>query len=253
MAIEMEVEGGIPRPQSAAARRHFEALGRYADEPLELRATLRRAHGGHGSRPYQVDAQLVHDGRVLAAHTSAPGADAAAAEAADRLRRQLRRVVGAEVALRNDPRTLRRALADLSFEPVPGRRKPPEEREIVRRRTYADRPESTYEASSDLLDDDERFHLFVHFRTTEDVVVHRRDHEVRIGLLHPSGSVLADEADDVVVPEPSRYGDPLTLAQARAEMDLVDHRFLYFTDAADGRGKVLYLRRDGDYGLVEPE
>jgi hypothetical protein len=55
------------------------------------------------------------------------------------------------------------------------------------------------------------------------------------------------------VPEPSRYGDPLTLAQARAEMDLVDHRFLYFTDAADGRGKVLYLRSDGDYGLVEPE
>ena len=35
-------------------------------------------------------------------------------------------------------------------------------------------------------------------------------------------------------------------------MDLVDHRFLYFGDADDeGRGKVLYLRRDGDYGLVE--
>jgi hypothetical protein len=31
-----------------------------------------------------------------------------------------------------------------------------------------------------------------------------------------------------------------------------NHRFLYFIDAADGRGKVLYLRHDGDYGLVEP-
>jgi hypothetical protein len=24
-------------------------------------------------------------------------------------------------------------------------------------------------------------------------------------------------------------------------------------DAADGRGRVLYLRHEGDYGLVEPE
>ena len=34
---------------------------------------------------------------------------------------------------------------------------------------------------------------------------------------------------------------------------LVLHRFLYFIDAGDGRGKVLYPRTDGDYGLVEPE
>ncbi|MDT4935327.1 MAG: Sigma 54 modulation/S30EA ribosomal protein terminus [Pseudonocardiales bacterium] len=35
-------------------------------------------------------------------------------------------------------------------------------------------------------------------------------------------------------------------------MDWLNHRFLYFIDAADGRGKVLYLRHDGDYGLVVP-
>jgi len=32
----------------------------------------------------------------------------------------------------------------------------------------------------------------------------------------------------------------------------VYHRFLYFIDADDERGKVLYVRLDGDYGLVEP-
>jgi ribosome-associated translation inhibitor RaiA len=254
MAIDLEVEEGVPGPQRAAARRYLESIARYTDEPIDVRATVRRAHGGHGVRPYIVDAHLVHDGRVLAAHASAPGADAAAKEAADRLRRQLRRVVGADVALRNEPRSLRGALADLPLdEGAPAPPKPPEEREIVHRRTYADRPESTYEAISDLIDDDERFHLFVHVRTGEDVVVHRRDEDVRIGLLHPRGSALADETDDVVVAEPSRYGDPLTLARARAEMDLLNHRFLYFTDGDDGRGKVLYLRRDGDYGLVEPE
>jgi hypothetical protein len=35
-------------------------------------------------------------------------------------------------------------------------------------------------------------------------------------------------------------------------MDVVNNRFVYFIDAADGRGKVLYMRHDGDYGLVEP-
>jgi putative sigma-54 modulation protein len=81
--------------------------------------------------------------------------------------------------------------------------------------------------------------------------VYRRD-DGRIGLIHPPGSVLADESDDVVLAEPSRYSAPLTLEQARAEMDVVNHRFLYFIDAGDDRGRVLYLRHDGDYGLVEP-
>ena len=81
-------------------------------------------------------------------------------------------------------------------------------------------------------------------------MVHRRD-DGRIGLLHPPGSPLSGE-NDIVVPEPSRYDQPIPLAKARDEMDVLGHRFLYFIDAADGRGKVLYLRHDGDYGLVEP-
>jgi ribosome-associated translation inhibitor RaiA len=81
-------------------------------------------------------------------------------------------------------------------------------------------------------------------------VVHRRD-DRRLGLLFPQGSVLADE-DDVVVATPSRYDAPMPLSAACAEMDLVNHRFMYFGDADDdGHGKVIYLRRDGDYGLVE--
>ena len=44
----------------------------------------------------------------------------------------------------------------------------------------------------------------------------------------------------------------MPLSAACAEMDLVNHRFLYFGDADDDEdGKVIYLRRDGDYGLVE--
>ena len=54
------------------------------------------------------------------------------------------------------------------------------------------------------------------------------------------------------MPEPSRYPEPISLERARDEMDVLNHRFLYFVDAADGHGKVMYLRHDGNYGLVEP-
>ena len=156
-------------------------------------------------------------------------------------------------AQRNEPRVIREALetlpADTSHRPQ-ARLKPPEKREIVHRRPYLDVPLSTLEAVNELLDIDVEFFLFRHVRTGEDVVVYRRD-DGKIGLLFPPGSALADE-NDIVVPQPSKYDRPLTLSEARAEMDIVNHRVLYFIDAESGRGKVIYLRHDGDYGLVEP-
>ena len=81
-------------------------------------------------------------------------------------------------------------------------------------------------------------------------MVYLRD-DGQIGLLMPPGSRLVEERD-IVVPKESRYARPITLGEARTEMDFLDHRFLYFTDAEDERGKVIYLRHDGDYGLVVP-
>jgi hypothetical protein len=160
------------------------------------------------------------------------------------LRRQLRRIVGARIALRNE-----------RLPPWPEirpeiRRKPPQERAIVASRTYADRPLGTLEGLSDLIDDAEVFYLFPHVRTREDVVLFWRA-DARVALLFPRGSPLRDEGEPVV-PMESRYSDPLPLPSARSEMDELNHRFLYFVAAEDQRGKVLYLRRDGDYGLVVP-
>jgi hypothetical protein len=254
--VDITVEGEIPREEVDAARRRVESLQRYVERPLtSARLTLRHVPTGRTRLPYVADVSIVFDGRVLATHTAGHTPVEAAEDAAERLRRRLRRIVGADVAQRNEPRTIQAALESLSIEPghrPEARLKPPEERQIVRRRTYAEHPEATLEAIADMLDLDEEFHLFRHFRTGEDVVVYRRD-DGRIGLIHPQGSVLADESDDIVTAEPNRYSSPLTLDTARAEMDLLNHRFLYFVDAGDGRGKVLYLRHDGDYGLVEPE
>ena len=224
------------------ARERIESLQQYTDEPLtNVRVTLRETSA---SRPFVVDASLVLRDRLLAAHTAGKTPDEAIDKAVHRLRRQILRVTKSEVAQRNEPLAL-----DVVERPEAAL-KPPQERQIVHRHPYLAEPLSTGEAVRELLDLDLEFFLFTHARTGEDVVVYRRD-DGRIGLLHPQGSALADE-NDIVVAEPSRYSEPLTLEKAREEMDWLNHRFLYFIDAEDGRGKVLYLRHDGDYGLVVP-
>lgn len=259
--IDVTADVEVPQQQLDEIREQLASLDRYTDEPiLSVRLTLRRGPGRSKNR-FVADASVLfapegEDARVLAAHVAGPNPAEATDAAVERLRRQLRRIVGAEVASRNEPDEIRKALEALGpavpTHPPEADIKLPEERQIVHRRTYADHPESTYEAIADMLDLDEQFHLFRHVRTGEDVVVYRRD-DGRIGLIHPRGSILADETDDVSLAEPSRYSEPLTLEAARAEEDIVNHRFMYFIDAEDGRGKVLYLRHDGDYGLVEPE
>jgi ribosome-associated translation inhibitor RaiA len=224
------------------ARERIESLQQFTDEPLtNVRVTVRETNA---SRPFVVDASLVLKDRLLAAHTAGKTPEEALDKAVHRLRRQILRVTKSEVAQRNEPLDL-----DRGHRPE-AELKPPSERRIVHRHPYLGTPLSTGEAVRELLDLDLEFFLFTHARTGEDVVVYRRD-DGRIGLLHPQGSALADE-NDVIVAEPSRYSEPLTLEKARQEMDWLNHRFLYFIDAEDGRGKVLYLRHDGDYGLVVP-
>jgi ribosome-associated translation inhibitor RaiA len=254
--VEVTVRGAVPREQVDGVRRRFLSLQRYVGAPLVgSRVTIREDQGRHSGHPFVADASTLFDGRLLAAHATGRTLRDAVDAVVERLLRQLHRVVGADIALRNEPRTIARALSELEHELAyrpEARLKPPERRAIVHRQTYSDHPQATLSAIADMLDLDEEFHLFRHVRTGEDVVVHRRE-DGRIGLIHPQGSILGDETDDVVVAGPSRYSGPLSLDTARAEMDVLNHRFLYFIDSADGRGKVLYLRHDGDYGLVEPE
>jgi ribosome-associated translation inhibitor RaiA len=244
ITVELHATDGLDRREVEAARREIARLDRYTRRsPDVAHLTLRPVRPGATNR-YEADASLLVAGRMLAAHGFGRSPGEAAELAALQLRRQLRRIVGSRLALRNE-----RLPRWPEIHPEV-RRKPPGERAIVACRTYADRPLGTLEGVSDLIDDAEVFYLFPHARTREDVVVFWRD-DARIGLLFPPGSALADEPDPVV-PLASRYSSPLPLADACSEMDALDHRFLYFIAAEDERGKVLYLRRDGDYGLVVP-
>ena len=47
--------------------------------------------------------------------------------------------------------------------------------------------------------------------------------------------------------------EPMTLEDAIEEMETLGHDFFLFTDAVSDEARLLYRRKDGDYGLIEPE
>lgn len=46
---------------------------------------------------------------------------------------------------------------------------------------------------------------------------------------------------------------PMSVEEAAVQLELLDHAFYLFHNAATGAHNVLYRRNDGDYGLIEPE
>jgi ribosome-associated translation inhibitor RaiA len=245
--FEVHAPDDAPPGEVETARERIAQLERYTDEPiLGARLTLRHPHTHKSRDVWSADASVLLNGRTLAAHATGASPSMAADEVADRLRRQVRRVADAEVALRNEPG---RAHVPTGW--------------IIHRSVVEDRPKYVLEAVQELIVRDWEFNLFHSAQTGEHVVVHRRG-DGTIGLLHPPGSELAREAiavppsadgeEDaiVVVPEAVHLERDLTVEEARDELDRIDRRFLLFTDAADGIGKVLYRRADGEYGLVEP-
>ena len=46
---------------------------------------------------------------------------------------------------------------------------------------------------------------------------------------------------------------PMTDLEAIEQMELLGHDFFVFYNADDGQVNVIYRRKDGDYGLLQPE
>jgi ribosome-associated translation inhibitor RaiA len=248
--VEIALDEGITGADADAVRQSVAQLPAFIHQPVSrARVAVRRIGSAPVKRGYVADANVIVNGRLIAAHAAGMTGLEAVDAARDRLRRQVRRVADKDRHRRNGRRPDEALPVDLAHRPEAAV-KPPSQRRIMRRRTYLSVPLGTLEAIDDLLSMDLEFMLFVHARTREDVTVHLQN-DGRFGLLFPEPSPLADEGD-IVVPTPSRYPAPLALSAARIEMDFLDHRFLYFLDAEDKRGKVIYLRHDGDYGLVEP-
>ena len=64
---------------------------------------------------------------------------------------------------------------------------------------------------------------------------------------------LAEEKERKIVKRKTFPVRPMSVEDAMIEMDLLRHSFFAFVNIDTERTNVLYLRKDGDLGLLEPE
>lgn len=128
--------------------------------------------------------------------------------------------------------------------------RPPSEREIVRRKTWAGDRISITDALFDLYALDHRFFLFTDEVDGVDSIVYEADGDVKLqrvtGDAPPESEVVLLPLDVVHAPAPAMRSD-----DAVRRLDAGDEPFVFYRDAATGRGSVLYRRYDGHYGLIE--
>lgn len=68
----------------------------------------------------------------------------------------------------------------------------------------------------------------------------------------PEDIVLDDEGEGAIVKTKRIEVKPMSPEEATAQMDLLGHDFFVFTNSDTEEMNVVYRRRDGHYGLIEP-
>jgi putative sigma-54 modulation protein len=63
---------------------------------------------------------------------------------------------------------------------------------------------------------------------------------------------LPDEETAVIVKQKQFNMKPMTPEEAMLQLELIGHDFFVFTNADSEEVNVIYKRRDGNYGLIEP-
>lgn len=225
------------------------------DPVLAAKVMLKEEQNPSIERPARAEAELDVNGRLLCGRVAAATMPEAIAELDDTLTRRLK-----DFAQRRQRRQRRGGQVREGqwrhgawSAPRPAYlRRPPAERELLRRKTFAVEPLQPPQAVIDMLDLDHDFYLFRDAFTGADAVVYRRD-DGEIGLIEqPDAATPPSSNPNGLLHEVSRFAEPIGLDDAIAEMSVVSHRFMFFVNSRSGRGNVIYMRYDGHYGLIEP-
>lgn len=65
---------------------------------------------------------------------------------------------------------------------------------------------------------------------------------------------IKTEEDDIQIVRTKRFNlKPMDVTEAILQMDMLGHNFFVFLDAETNNTNVVYRRKDGKYGLIEPE
>jgi len=252
--VDIVAKGDVSREERAHAAERLASLDACVPVPvLGARVMLRHERNPRLELPSRAEAELNVKGRVVCGRVAAGTIPQAIDELARNLERQLeefgeRRLQLLRTAPSRSAGEWRHGTWSAPRPPYFPR--PAEERELIRRKTFALEPLEPLQAVAEMLDLDHAFYLFEDAQTGTDAVVYRRD-DGRIGLIEPAGTHVSQPADGPVR-ETSRFRVPIALEVAISEMNALSHRFMFFTDADTGRGNIIYMRYDGHYGLIEP-
>ena len=231
--VQVVVDGEAPAAARAHARARIEALTRLVSAPLlHAHVRLTRHRDPAVAQPVVASANLDVNGRAVHAQVRATTVTEAIDLLSARLAHAMRR-------LARDPRAI-----------LPAQRTEPGRLHLARRSTTSGAPQTVDQASvaMDLLDHD--FRLFTEAGTGQDAVLYRGGPTgYRVALLAPNEVGCAAGTTEVTVSPAT--APVLSVVAAIARFDQDGRPFLFFRDAAGGRGAVLYRRRAGDLGLVE--
>jgi ribosome-associated translation inhibitor RaiA len=216
-----------------------------------LTVTLVREPDPARLRPCVAKASIDVDGRVVRGHVAAPEMAQAIELLEEHMSRRLRDLAERDETRRTEPSVVspgewrHGVLRADRPEYFP---RAPEERKVVRRKTYAGGPETVEEAAWEMRMLDHEFFLFTNSLSNEENVVYvGADDVLHVRQPAPTGEAFVDPV--IVDGDPA----PVVTAQAAIELfDVADGTFLFFVDAETGRGNVLYRRYDGHYGLILP-
>jgi ribosome-associated translation inhibitor RaiA len=254
LSVNTTIRGDVTSGQRRHAEEKLERLAKLAHRPV-LFAKLELRHEADPAleRPAVAKATLDLSGHVVRAHVAAPTMD----EAADRLEARLRR----KLEILEEHREGRRTETGL---PAPGEwrhgdvpthrpafyPRPVADRELVAHKTYAATRMSPEEAVFEMEMLDLDFLLFANDASGADNVVYRKD--------DGSYGLMFGEDDPT---RPGTYADaisvdpaPVPILGTQPAIDRLNaggEPFVFFVDAASGRGRIVYRRYDGHYGLVQ--
>jgi putative sigma-54 modulation protein len=79
-----------------------------------------------------------------------------------------------------------------------------------------------------------------------------QDVKDRAGTSLKGGEAEAAEPERQIVRTEAYFRKPMTAEEAALQLDAIDKSFLVFIDVDTDEVAIIYHRRDGDYGLIEP-
>ena len=254
LEVVVQARGEISAAEREYAQSKIGALGRLAWRPtLFARVELTVHTDPARPRPASAKAELDVGGQVVRAHVAAGTVREAVDLLEARLRDRLERAAHHELSKRerlhgHDDHQWHhgdRAASRPSYFP-----RPIEDRELVRTKTFAVGEMTPDEAALDLELLDHDFYLFKNLETAEDNVITRLE-PAGYQLIETSATCSLGETAAVIEHSPTRPAE-MTTEEAIEMLELAGLAFVFFVDPSDGRGRVLYHRYDGHYGLILP-